>query len=218
MSDMFTPPAAIHTRLVNRRCAMLLAGALALAACDAATDPRIALEPGFLQLRWSGAIEDSLEVLGSLRTDGSAVLRQPYVAAGPHERFPGAKLTLVGFQPRGLAGGVYLALSIPDVDAGATLAIDRDCAGADCSSMLLLFGVGPQAPLDQLAPPPSRTCWIESGTLSITARTGSRVTGTFTGVGACIGDPAEPAQAFMVEQGAFSAPVSFGFRPRVSIG
>ena len=186
--------------------------------CETSTGPSITLPAGFLEMEYTGSIEGMLAVTGELRLDDGRVSRQEFAAGGANLHRPADKLTVVAFQPTGITGGTYFAITIPDVPAGTTVPIDAGCQEPACASALLLFGVGPNRPQNDLEPDVHRECSIDSGTLAVTGRTDDRVEGTFSGTGGCIARGSQdPVFDFAVQDASFDVPISFLFQPRINL-
>jgi hypothetical protein len=181
------------------------------------TGPDFTGAAGFVEMEYTGSIEGTLSVVGDLHLDNGRAARRPFAAAGMNAKFPDRKLTVTAFQPIGDSDGIFFALTVPDA-AGSVVEIRDDCEELACASMLLVFGVGPNAPQQERNTDVDRTCWIDAGTLTITMRTADRVRGLFSGVGSCVFDArTDPVTEFVVEQGSFDVGVAFAYRPQVEL-
>lgn len=188
----------------------------ALAACDGPTGPGETADPGSLGFSYAGAVSGTFGVEGAPRLDARG---RPsfgaWAVAGPSVRFPEEKLTVVGLRGENERDAVLFAVSVPRLSAPGTVAIDRNCAGPECASALLLFGSDdPRTPHAGV----ERTCEILSGTLTVTSISEGRVTGTFSGRGHCVADvQRDPFLPFTISDGSFDAAITRTFRSGVNV-
>ncbi len=187
-----------------------------LAACDGPTGAGETVDPGALRFTYAGSVSGTFGVEGAPLLDARGrAAPGAWAVAGPSARFPEEKLTVVGY--RGGAGGdaVLFAISMPRLSAPGTVTIDRDCAGQQCASALLLFGSDePHRPHAGV----ERTCEVLSGTVTVTSITAERVAGTFSGRGHCVGDvQRDPFLPFTLSEGSFDAAITQTFRSGVNV-
>lgn len=191
---------------------------LGVAGCDSTTGPDLTLPPGDLLVAYSGTVDGVLSAEGALRLDDGRVTEREFAAAGANQYSPAEKLTVVGYLPGEDGEGTYFAISVPDLPAGTIAPIDVNCFDLECSATLLFFGVGPDRPHEDVEPEVDLACWINEGTLEITANDGERVAGTFSGTGNCVHEqPTDPLTPFEVDLGSFDVPVSRTYEPRIDL-
>lgn len=95
----------------------------------------------------------------------------------------------------------FVALTIPRVTSGSAT-VDVNCTASVCASALFGFRTDESNESQFL-------CGLESGTLTITAISASRATGTFSGSGTCL-DNAQNETSFSVTAGTFDVSLVSG--------
>jgi hypothetical protein len=198
----------------------VLTAALALAACDDTSGPSGSVPLGTLSFNYDGAVSGTFQASGALELEDGRAQGGSFAAAGDNVFFPGQKLTLAAFSPAARNEPTFLALTIPAVEAPASIAIDANCADPnDCARALLFFGVGPDHPHEDLDPKSEHlTCELESGTVQLLPASSDRIRGTVSGDGYCVFDPrTDPYLPFHLRAGSFDVPVWLAYRPAVEI-
>jgi hypothetical protein len=94
-------------------------------------------------------------------------------------------------------------MTIPRTTTGSST-VDIDCS-SNCADMLVFFGFNTTTGTTQFI------CGLESGTLSISSISESRVSGTFSGSGSCLDDNFADAGTFAVTNGTFNVALVSGF-------
>lgn len=183
-------------------CAMLLA----LAACPSdGTGPG----DGTALLRFSHTAAGTLlpagtyEAEGEVRMGGQGQI-QPgewvYAVVG----VPPSLLRVNASQRSALVNGRYdlVIMELPvGLGAGGSVPIHAPCLGLpDCAQVQVRLGVRAQA--NQT---PEMTCTLEGATVTVTARSATRVQGTFSGPGTCYAPGA--SAPFQVTGGTFDVPI-----------
>lgn len=172
---------------------------LALAACDG--DPNgPAQTQNAVRITYAGTgIGGSYVAQGALQA-GTPPLQQTYAQG---RRYPVAgALEVLSTQTRSSTTADFAWLDIPQVTTG-TLAIDPDCDADHCPAVSLALEVGTtgvsQARL---------SCFLRQGSITVSAISDTRVRGTFSGTGHCLGAPGTAnVEDFAITSGSFDVPL-----------
>lgn len=172
---------------------LLLAASFALlAGCksDSKIGPNSLL--GTMAFTYAGGISGTFNASGTLPTSQAAMETSSWAAAelSPPDVFAAAAV------PRTSTSHDFVFLDIGRTTAG-TSSISNSCS-VNCGGFFVLFGQANGSGTTFL-----QDCFIETGTITITEITATRVRGTFTGTGFCFAPGSTNNTPFTVTNGTF---------------
>jgi hypothetical protein len=174
---------------VHRRY-FLLAGALALVASCGDSGTGSNNLSGSLSFTYSGAISGSFSASGTLPVVTSLDTQQ--WAVGLRDDSQG-EVIVEASKPRTSTSHDVVVLFITRTTVGSS---SVDCGQNTCADLFFDFDA------DNSTGDAQQSCFLTSGTLAISTITTSRVTGTFSGTGACF-DVGGGSASFTVNSGTF---------------
>ncbi len=186
-------------------CALLLT----LAACpgsDGGTGPEEVVSSVRFSHPAAGAIlpAGAYEAVGEVRFGGQGQLLPGEWAFGMVGMPPGFVVRVTASQRSAIVNGRYdvVAMEVPgDIPAGGTAALAVVCNGAPaCAQVHVSLGMRTQGNVS-----PQVTCTLSNGTVTVTARSATRIRGTFAGSGTCYGSAGNAP--YQVTGGTFDVPV-----------
>jgi hypothetical protein len=189
---------------IHRKMLLLSAlfGALATPACrDGGTDPS-AGESGTVSFTYvAGSQSRSYTASGAVSLSGGSAQFGTWAVAGRS----GSELLVMAFVERTGSRGDGFFLYLPQVNGPRTDAFTEECGNdpdAICPYVSLVTGM-------MLGDDDSftRSCALESGTVTVTAISDGRVRGTFSGTGECFVAATDADEAFRITNGTFDVPV-----------
>lgn len=184
---------------------ILLAAAMAAGGCRDAVGPEAGGEASTLAFSYQGW-EENGTISGSYRVEGDPVAgvelaRQTY-AIGQRVRGTGTVVALSG-QHHSDGSRDFLSINVPRQTPGSVTLLPG-CGGSNCPEVLIAFDAG-----EGSAAQAQHSCSLRTGTLRILAISDTRVTGEFSGTGACIGRAGvEDIEQFNVIDGRFNLKLS----------
>jgi hypothetical protein len=174
---------------VHRRYSLLAAALALVASCgDSGTENNNL--SGSVNFTYSGAISGSFAASGALPVITSLETQQ--WAVGARDEANG-EIIVEALKPRTSTSHDVAVLFIPRLTVGSS---SVDCPQTTCAGGFFDFDVNNSTGDSQ------QTCFLATGTLTISTITSSRVTGTFSGTGSCV-DASQNIAAFSVNSGTF---------------
>lgn len=193
---------------------VLLAGLLAAtsAACGGGTEPE--LDVGSLSFTYSGAESGAFAAVGPL--DPNEDLPTSDGAAGV--RFGSESLLLVtAVQMRGTANANVIQLALPNITAPRTFNLDDDqCLTSPAAFACPFIFMGIDVPIQSMGgpdvtAPPDGLYIFSTGTITVTAVSATRITGTFQGSAESLDlDLSATPRVVVVTNGTFDVPIRSG--------
>lgn len=146
-----------------------------LASCDSATGT-VNLG-GLLSFTYSGGISGSYSASGALPSTTAGQQTTTWAAA--EVSAPSGAVFGISAQPRNATSHDYASLTIARTTAGQAT-VSPSCS-LNCTNLYVIFG----APNTGVGGGFLQECYFESGTITITEISATRVKGTFSGTGKC---------------------------------
>ncbi|HSU12882.1 hypothetical protein [Longimicrobium sp.] len=177
--------------------AALLAATISLAACGDSTGSSV--DPGSLSFTYTGARSGSYSATGAIvRTSDTTFAKQPF-AVGAKGTLQGQTfVSILSYRPVTSSTGDMVLFDLANVTGPTVLSLDAGCVADDCPFAGIAFDTDPDASEDE-----SDFYLFDSGTLSVTAVSGGRIRGTFSGTATeFFGDA-----TITVTNGAFDVPL-----------
>lgn len=182
--------------MTSLRTLTILAGILALAACDKESPAGSDSTP-VVAFTYAGPVSGSYRAEGALRAGSS-----PLTQTGSGAVFNDGELEVQAVLQRGGGSADWVVFSLPRVTAGTETITELCAPGDGCARLMVAVGLG-QAGTAQAA----YSCSLESGTIVLSEVGSRRVRGTFSGAGRCIDHEGELLEGFTLSGGSFDAPL-----------
>jgi hypothetical protein len=164
---------------------------------DAPTEP--AAGSGSVSFNATGpAVSGAFNVSGAVQMGANQQVQPGNWAMGVRD---GAELGVVAFRTRSGDRGDMMIIWADGVTGPRTVSVASEEAGFVFSTNVSLSGqMGGE-----------HTCWLETGSVTITSISAQRAQGTFSGAGGCVSETSFDAVAFTVSGGQFNVPITTGF-------
>ena len=169
---------------------ILAASLLLLAGCKSdSTNP--AVLTGSLDFTYSGGISGTFTVSGQFPTSTTSQETTPWAAG----EVVSGTTSVVAAMPRNATSHDFFLMDLPRTTVGSSTVVSG-CT-VNCADVFIVFGNANGTGSGFL-----QSCFLLTGTLSITEISATRVKGTFSGTGSCVG-PTGTTTTFTITGGTF---------------
>jgi hypothetical protein len=159
---------------------------------------------GAMSFNYTGALSGSFNVTGQMPASQSQMETTSWATGEIIASGTDAGTYVIGATPRSASTHDFVFIQANRTNAG-TSTIDYDnCTVDPCSTVLVVFGFDNGSSFGYL-----QDCYLQTGTITITEVTATRVKGTFSGAGLCFSQSGTET-AWTVSNGSFDVALTPG--------